>query len=118
MPLKLSLKILASLLNILVCMLILPILLIRFCEPGTGMSVSMLLFFAVNPMNMIFIGLMAGTDIKKLFWIPILASFVFPLFFGVAIGDLVFELYIYSAIYLALGTVAMLAVHFLSKLKR
>ena len=92
-------------------MLVLPVILLKFCVPEAAMSASMLLFFVLNPLNSLLIGLMSGTDIKRLFWLPILNAALFPLLFAIAIGEIVFDLYIYSAIYLAVGAVAMGAAH-------
>ena len=36
---------------------------------------------------------------------------LFPLLFGAAIGELVWDLYVYSAIYLPVGLLAMLGTH-------
>ena len=54
----------------------------------------------------------AGTDIRRLWWIPLTISALFPLLFGIAISDFVWDLYFYSAIYLPIGILAMLGTHF------
>ena len=116
MPLKN--KIILSVFNILTCMLVLPMILLKFCAPEAAMSVSMLLFFALNPLTSLLIGLMSGTDIKRLFWLPLLNAALFPLLFAIAIGEIVFDLYIYSAIYLAVGAVAMGISHLIAARKK
>lgn len=65
-------------------------------------------FFTVNPLLVIGLSIMAGTDIRKLWWIPLAIAVSFPLLFSLAIGEMTWDLYIYSSIYLPVGCLAML----------
>ncbi len=70
------------------------------------------IIITVNPALVIALSIMAGTELRKLWWIPLAISALFPLLFGAAIGDLIWELWVYSAIYLPIGLLAMLGTYF------
>lgn len=98
--------------SLILFMMVLPWLAVEF---GEGLAVTglwMLAFFTVNPALVIGLSIMAGTELRKLWWIPVAISALFPLLFGVAIGEFVWDLYVYSAIYLPIGLLAMLGTHF------
>ena len=76
------------------------------------MGLWILSFFVVNPLLTVCLSIMAGTELGKLWWIPLAIAVAFPWLFGVAIGELVWDLYVYSAMYLPLGVIAMLGTHF------
>ena len=101
---------------LLLTMLGIPVLLVQCAPADLGMSLTLLMFFAVNPIVVMLLSVMAGTNVKRLWWIPFFAAFFFPIFFGIAVGDTsVLELYIYSAIYLAIGLLSMLFSHLKTK---
>ena len=93
-------------------MLICPMLIVQFATPEEFMGLLILLFFMVCPLTFIVIGIMSGTAIKKLWWLPIISPLAFPVVFGVSIGELVVDLFIYSAMYICAGVIAMLGTHF------
>ncbi len=100
-------------------MLILPLIVIKAEKDGLGaMGLFFLLFFAVYPLLAAVLGILAGTEISLLWWAPIALSALFPLLFSIAIRDLVWDLYFYSAIYLPIGALAMLGTHLFLKLKK
>ena len=101
-------KILIFLSGLSAVMLLLPILAVRFAPADFGMALCFILFFAVDPEFMIFTGVMAKSNIKKLWWLPILSALLSPLLFAVAVGEIVTDLFIYSAIYLLIGLISML----------
>ena len=72
-------------------------------------------FFAVDPLVVAGLGVLAGTDVRRLWWLPLLSVVCFPLLFGIAVSDFVWDLYIYSAIYLPIGYCAMLVTYFIKK---
>ena len=49
---------------------------------------------------------------------PFLAAVVFPVFFGIVVMELVMDLFVYSALYLAVGLLAMIGTHFGMKLAK
>lgn len=107
-----------AIITMLVVMLILPFVAVRLVSSDAGMALCFILFFAVNPLTVISLSIMAGTDIRKLWWMPFLAAVVFPVFFGIVVMELVMDLFVYSALYLAVGLLAMIGTHFGMKLAK
>ena len=97
-------------------MMFLPWVAIRFADGWAVTGLWMFAFFTVNPALVIGLSIMAGTELRRLWWIPVAISSLFPVLFGVAIGEFVWDLYVYSAIYLPIGILAMLGTHFGKKL--
>ena len=104
-----SKKIAVSLIILITVMLILPLLVVNAASPDLGMSLTLLLFFIINPITLVLLGVIAGSNVRILWWIPVLCAAVFPPFFAVAIQELVAELWIYSGLYLCIGILSMLA---------
>lgn len=84
-------------------MLIIPFLTVKLAPAESGMGICMLLFFAGYPAFSMAIGHLSYTDFKFLWWMPLLNAITFPLLFSAAMAGMVWELYVYSAIYLFLG---------------
>lgn len=93
-------------------MLVLPWAVIQLFPDWAGVGLWVCCFFVLNPLAVIGASVLAGTALRQLWWMPLAAAAVFPLLFGVVVGEFVWELYIYSAIYLTLGVLAMLGTHF------
>ena len=93
-------------------MFILPLIAVRIVSSDAGMALCFILFFAVNPLMVIALSVMAGTGLRRLWWIPLLAAVLVPVFFSIIVMDLVKDLFIYSALYLAVGLLAMIGAHF------
>ena len=91
-----------------VVMLMFPWLAVTFVKGDAGMAVCLLLFFAVNPFYSVIIGTFAGKNIRHLWSLPVISVVLFLIgtwiFFDM--GEMAFILY--AAVYLALGTAAML----------
>lgn len=105
-------KIVITVASLILFMMVLPWLTVEF---GEGLAVTglwMFAFFTVNPALVIGLSIMAGTELRRLWWIPIAIAALFPMLFSAAIGELVWDLYVYSAIYLPIGLLAMLGTHF------
>ena len=109
---SLTKKILLAVFTIILVMLVFPVLAVNFAPGDAGLAICFILFFLVDPLAVILLSVMAGTDLRKLWWIPLAVSASFPLFFSVAVWGLVTELFIYSAIYLPIGVLAMLGTHY------
>ena len=105
-------KILIAGISLIFFMLVLPRFAVEFLEGMATTGLWMLSFFVVYPLLVVVIGIMAGTDIRRLWWLPLLSAISFPLLFSVAICDMVWDLYVYSAIYLPMGSIAMLGTYF------
>ena len=96
-------KIIVSCSCIVFFMLLLPLIVIKFSDVYVDMGSMILLFFVVYPVMSMALGMVAGTDIRRMWWLPLAEAAVFPFLFAVAIGELVFELYVYSALYIMWG---------------
>jgi len=90
-----------------VIMLVLPWLAVSFVKGDAGMAVCFILFFAVNPIYSVIMGVFSGKNIKSLWGMPVISAILFLLgswiFFS--IGEKAFILY--AGVYLILGIVAM-----------
>lgn len=96
-----------------------PFLAVKLLPPMLVMSVFVVLFFAVNPVAMGVLGILAGTDRKKLWWLPVSAAALFPLLHALAIWSApVWSLYYYSIIYVMLGYLSIAATAFLIKIRQ
>ena len=91
-----------------VVILALPWLAVTFVKGDAGMAVCLLLFFAINPIYFVAIGVFAGKDVKHLWSLPVTFAVLFLIgtwiFFDM--GEMAFVLY--AVVYLALGIVTML----------
>lgn len=85
----------------------------------SGMAVCFLLFFSVDPLYSVITGVYAGKDVRHLWSLPVISAALFLtgtwIFFQM--GEPAFVLY--AAVYLALGTAAMLISMFIrTKMQR
>ena len=98
-----------------IVMLALPWLVVTFVKSNAGMAVCLLLFFVINPLFSVIIGIFAGKDVRHLWSFPVVSTALFLIgtwiFFD--LGEMSFLLY--AAVYLALGIVAMLLSMFVRK---
>ena len=89
-------------------MLLLPWCAVTLIKGDGGMAALFLLFYAINPIASIAIGIFSGRNIRASWFQPVLLAILFLLgawvFFD--IGEWLFILY--ATIYLLLGCVAML----------
>lgn len=101
-----------------VIMLLFPFLAVTFVKADAGMAVCFILFYAVNPVYSVVIGVFAGKDIKRLWSLPIISSILFLAGTWILfdMGEMAFI--IYAVVYLILGMLAMLISMFISKKTR
>ena len=89
-------------------MIALPFLAVKLVNSFAGMGVSLLLFFAVNPLYSAISGYFAGKDVKTFWWISIVNVLLYIagvwIFFDT--GETAF--FIYASVYLVLGLAAMI----------
>jgi hypothetical protein len=100
-------------------MLALPWLTVTFVKGDAGMAVCFLLFFSVDPLYSMITGVYAGKDVRHLWSLPVISAALFLtgtwIFFQM--GEPAFVLY--AAVFLALGTAAMLISMFIrTKMQR
>ena len=90
-----------------VIMLALPWLAVSFIKGDGGMAVCFILFFAINPIYSVIMGVFAGKNVKRLWGMPVISTVLFLLgswiFFSM--GEKAFILY--AGVYLILGIAAM-----------
>ena len=98
-----------------VIMLLLPFLTVTFVKADAGMAVCFMLFYAVNPIYSVVIGIFAGKDVKRLWSLPVISSILFLagtwLLFDM--GEIAFIMY--AVIYFFIGMLAMLISMLISK---
>ncbi len=111
-------KIIISLLSIVVIMFLLPLLCSTVMNSRSASGLVFLMLFCINPVFLIDIGITAGTELKKLWFLPVLTAFLFPFLFWLAIWDIETDILIYSAIYLVVGLLAMFITSVISKKKQ
>lgn len=99
-------------------MFVLPWLAVTFVKGDGAMAVCFLLFYAVNPIFSVVMGVFAGRNAGTLWSLPFFSSVFFLagtwLFFDM--GETAFI--VYTSVYLILGTAAMLISAFIRKKAR
>ena len=101
----------------LVALLIAPLAVLNFANPMHGMGLMFLLFFGVDPVASIIVGILSGASVKKLWWSPLLFGVMFLLCCWLALQEIVLDLVVYAVIYLLLGMIAMAVTKVLCGLK-
>lgn len=110
-------RIITAISVMLVVLLIAPLVVLNFANPMDGMGWMFLLFFGVNPVASIFVGILSGASVKKLWWTSLLFGIIFLLCCWFALQEIVLDLVVYAVIYLLLGMIAMLVTKVLCGLK-
>ena len=110
-------KIVISVSSIVFMNLILPLLFVRFASAEWGMGLCIILFFAGIPAAELCWGVLAGSDLKQLWWIPVAGAFSFPILFSLAVWGPVWELFTYSIFYALIGGAAMAVTHYTKQYK-
>ena len=90
-----------------VCYLLIPFLSARFAGMA-GMGICLILFFAADPLICVVIGILAGTDLRHLWWMPLAAAAAMPLCFSLCMWEFIPELFIYAMFYLLFSAVSMM----------
>lgn len=83
--------------------LALPLVLFCVVDGWDALFYVLLFFFVVYPVQAIFFGILTAADWKRLWCIPVCSALLFPPLFWIALLDVVWELYLYAAIYLGLS---------------
>lgn len=104
---KLRTKIIVIISTLLVGMFFFPIISIWVFKDECGMGFMILQFFLINPFICTILSIIAGTDIKHFWFIPLFTAAVFPFLFALIIVDMVWDLFFYSVIYLLIGYIVM-----------
>ena len=98
-------------------MLFFPWCAVTFVKGDGGMAVCFLLFYAINPVTSVTMGVFSGKNIRVLWFQPILLAVLFLLGTWILfdMGEPAFILY--AAVYLLLGCAAMLFTSFIVRKK-
>lgn len=75
---KTIMKIIITVASLILFMMILPWLAIEFGDGWAVTGLWMFAFFTVNPALVIGLSIMAGTELRKLWWIPLAISALVP----------------------------------------
>ena len=89
-------------------MLVLPWLAVSCLGSNDSMIVCLCLFYIVNPLFSAVLGTSAGKSIKKHFLLPAVPALLYLAGAWFVFGSNDAAFYLYAAIYLALGIIAML----------
>lgn len=88
-------------------MLGLPWLAVTFVPGDAGMAACFLLFFAVDPIYAVIAGIAAGTNGKRLWFLPILTALLFLAGAWMRFAPMDPAFLMYAAAYLLLGLLSM-----------
>ena len=93
--------------SILLVFLALPIYVEHFCTPAEKEGWCFTMFLMINPISVALLGIFAGSDLKKLWFMPILGSLVFAPFFWLSILEFDSSILIYVPIYFIIAVITM-----------
>lgn len=89
--------------------LLLPWLAVTLVPGDSGMAVTFLLFFAVNPITAVLLGIFSGGNVRGAWFQPLLFAALFLLGAWVLFTMAETAFVLYAVLYLLLGYAAMLA---------
>lgn len=108
-----KIKVIIAISIIIISMLVIPLCFFTYLgisNVNIGLGGMLSFFILLNPIIAFILGIIAGTDVKKLWWIPLFTAIIFPPLSWIIIKSVEFALYIYSAIYFAISMVTMLII--------
>ena len=108
-------KIIVAIISMLAILLILPLIFLKTAESHEFMGITMILFFAINPIATAIINLMFGKHMKKMWWLPVLFSIIFLLSYWVVLEEIIFDLTIYAISYFVIGFIFMFISKFVAR---
>ena len=101
-------RILIAIPIMLLCLFLLPYLAFQNAKGWDVLGYFIIFFYIVNPSLAIFLGILAGSNVKLLWFLPVSSAVLFPPFYWLAVGEATPEMYLFSAIYLGISLVAAL----------
>lgn len=93
--------------SIVAFMLLVPVAIVRFAPAGAGMGLMFILFFAIDPIFSIALGVFSGRNIRIYWFIPLLNAIVFLLSMWLIFTIVEISFSVYAIIYLTVGVIAM-----------
>jgi len=100
-----------------VALLVIPFFVILCLPKDAGRGIPYILYFVICAIVSVALGIIAGKDIKNLFYTPIILSVLFPFCFAIVTGNMVWRMFLYSLLYLICTSVIMICAHFYTKHK-
>ena len=91
-----------------IVMFLIPYLLTVFLSAGAGMMIYFVIFFYLNPIHSVLLGVSCGKRIKKMYYLPLVSAIMFVLGAWVFIDAYETAFLMYAGVYLALSVVSML----------
>lgn len=105
---NIDIKTITALLSCLFVTITLPALTIWVISAEAGMLVCMILFFAVNPIFSVALGIFSGRNIEKRWYLPVFFAVAFLICTILIFETIDIAFFIYMLAYLILGAGAML----------
>ena len=99
-------RILVAIPIILLFILVLPYLAFQNAHGWDVLGFFIIFFFIVFPAVAIFLGILAGTDVKLLWWLPVLSALLVIPSGWLSLESVSFEMLLPTAIYLGISLVA------------
>jgi len=101
---------------IITAMLIIPLLTVNTIKAEAGMLVALVLFFGLNPIVSVCVGILSGQSIKYFWYTPILTATLFWVFSSFTYQT-AFPV-VYSAVYFVICLISMLITCIIKKTKK
>ena len=95
-------------------MLLPPFFTVRFAAEA-GMAICFILFFAVYPLYMIWLGIHCGSQIKNMWSVPLLAALLYLISMWLDFSEKEHAFVLYAAAYFLLSAAAMIISFLLAK---
>ena len=115
---KLNKKLIIITIAAILVLVIIPLIFINLAQPHEFMGIMILLFFIINPILVIFVNLIIGKYMKKLWWIPLMFSIIFLISYWIILEEIIFDLIVYAIMYLIIGLIVMFISFFISKKRK
>ncbi len=91
-----------------ILMFFVPLCITKLVRSDAGMAVCFILFFAVDPLFSIYVGIIAGKSLNESWYMPVIPVVIFVLSSWVVFDFFETAFIIYGAVYLIIGTIVMI----------
>ena len=111
-------KVVVSMVIILCVLFFMPLIAVKVVSGDCGMGLCFILFYLVNPMLSVFMGIYSGLDIKKLWYIPLVLGVVFVLSMWIIFDMGETDFILYGIGYFVIGVIVMLITATIKRIRR
>lgn len=101
-------KLLMTIIIIIVTMFIVPFIIFNSIDSLSGLGWILIFLFLINPIISIGLGIYNGLEFQKNWFIPLVIFVAFPLLYWIILKEIIFDFFIYSAIYMIINFITML----------